>query len=151
MPSVETAERFQRFFGPCRPVRRGRESKTLGQEHGPRGDVASGEVVTFDQFGRHRHRVTDVGKALAADTVDGKLAGLSWPHVYAGEIADRVVVLRVAQPTQSDLARIAGPGRRFGIECRRDPAQQLFPLGLIWLRRILRRHVAISHPLRDIT
>uniref|UniRef100_A0A6J6A1B3 Unannotated protein n=1 Tax=freshwater metagenome TaxID=449393 RepID=A0A6J6A1B3_9ZZZZ len=149
--AVEAAERVQRFFGPCGSVRRRGESKTVGQEHGLSGDVASGVVVTFDQFGRHRHRVPDVGKALAADAVDGKLAGLSWPHVHASEIAYRVVVLRVAQPTQRYLAGITGPGRRFGIECRRDPAQQLFPLGLIWLRRILRRHVATAHPLGDIT
>ena len=105
---VEAAERLERFFSPSRAVRRSGESKTFGQKHGPRGNVASGLVVTLDQFGRHRHRVTDIGKALAADTVDWKLAGLSWPHVYAGEVADRVVVLRVAQPTQSYLAGIAG-------------------------------------------
>ena len=99
-------------------------------------------MIAFNQFGRDRHCVADVRKPLAADAVDGKLADLGWPHVHAGQIAYGVVVLRVAQPTQRYLSGVTGPGRRLGIECRRDPAEQLFPLCLTWLRCVLRRHVA---------
>ena len=108
-------------------------------------------MVSLDQLGRHRHRLPDIREALASDAVDGKLAGLRRPHVHAGEIADRVVVLRVAQPTQRHRPGIAGPRSRLGIERRRDPVQQLFPLRLIQLRRILRRHVAAAHPFGDVT
>ena len=107
-------------------------------------------MIAFDQFGRYRHCVADVRKPLAADAVDGKLAGLGWPHVHAGQIADGVVVLRVAQPTQRYLPGITGPRCRLGIERRLDPAQQLFPLGRARLRRLLRWHVAQSQPVGDI-
>ena len=113
-------------------------------------DITGGLMVAFNQTRGHWHRVSDVGEAFATDTVDRKLAGPRWPHVHAGEIADRVVVLRVAQPTQRHRPGITGPRSRFSVERRRDPAQQLFPLGLARLRRVLRRHVATAHPLGDI-
>ena len=45
---------------------------------------------------------------------------------------------------------VAGPRSRLGVERRRDPVQQLFPLRLIQLRRFLGRHIATAHPLGDI-
>ena len=119
--SVEAAERFQCFFGPCRPVRRGGESKTLRQEHGPRSDIASGLVIAFDQFRSHRHRVADVRKPFAADAVDGKLASPRRPQINAREIADRIVVFGVAQPPQRYRPGVTGPRGRFRIERRRNP------------------------------
>ncbi|MEI6158780.1 MAG: esterase-like activity of phytase family protein, partial [Roseococcus sp.] len=83
---------------------------------------------------------------LASSAVSRKFAGLCWPHVHTGEIADGVVVLRVAQPTQCHRPGITGPRRRLGIECRRDPRQQLFPFSLCRLRCVLGWHVAQSQP-----
>ena len=107
-------------------------------------------MVSLDEFGRHRHRVSDVGKAFATDAVDGELASLRRSHVNAGEIADRVVVFRVVQSTQRYRPRISSPRCRLCIKRRRDPAQQLFPLSLGRLWRFLRRHVATAHPISDI-
>lgn len=46
---VEAEKRFRRFFGPSRPVRRGEESKTPGQELGPRGRERRGSSVRPDR------------------------------------------------------------------------------------------------------
>ena len=151
MAGVEAAERFESLLGPIRALGGRGEAKARGQQHGPRGNVASGQVVAFDQTGSHRHRVADVRKPLAANAVGGKLASPRRPHVDAGEIADRVVVLGVAQPSQRHRTGVAGPRGGFRIERRRDPAHQLFPLGRGRLRRILRRHVAQTQPLGDVT
>ena len=150
LAGVETAERLERLLGPSRAVRRGGKAEALRQKHGPRRHIACRQVVPLDQAGSHRHRVTDVGKTLAADAVRGKLAGPGGPHVHAGEIAHRVVILSVAQPAQRHRPGVAGPRGRLGIERRCDPAQQLFPLGLARLRSLLRRHVLLVQPLGDI-
>ena len=78
-----------------------------------------------EQRGRDvRERLGGVGEPLAAGPVGGELARR--PQVHAGQVADRVVVLGVAQAAERDVARIAGarpaPRRRGSRESRRSAA-----------------------------
>jgi hypothetical protein len=96
---------------------------------------------------RHGHCLADVREALAADGIGRKLASLRRPHVDAGEIPHGVVICDVAQPPQRHRARVAGPRGRLCVERRREPAEQLVPLGVARLRGLARRHVADVQPL----
>ena len=147
---MKRAERLLSLGRPLRPIRRGGEPKARRQQHRSGSDIAGGVKISLDEHGRHGHRLADIGEALAADGVGGKFAGLRRPDVDAGEIPHGVVVFDVAQPPQRDRPRVAGPCGRLGIECRREPAQQLLAFGLARLRGLPRRHVAEVQPLDDV-
>ena len=75
------------------------------QDHVVR-DLARRLQVFVQQRRRHRERFAGVVEARRVGGIDGELARRA--EVDAGEIADGVVVLRVAQPPRQDDARIAG-------------------------------------------
>src|SRR5262249_29816035 len=58
--------------------------------------------------------------------VGGELPGR--PQVHAGQVADGAVVFGVTQPPQRDIARIAGPRARLGVQEGGHPCEQLLAL-----------------------
>ena len=80
---------------------------------------------------RHRQRLAGVVEPRLVGGIDGKLARRT--HVDAGQIADRVVVFRIAQPACEDNARIAVVFARLGRPRRLDPVDDLLPRLIGWL------------------
>ena len=146
---VKTSQCFLCLRRPIGTVRGGRETEARGQEHRPRRDIAGRLMVALDQTGRHRHRLTDIGKALAANAVGRKLTDLGRTHVHAREIAHRMVILRIGQSPERHWPWVAGVRRRRLIHRRPDPAQQLLPVGQAWLDSLLRGHVALIQPIQN--
>src|SRR6185295_13254482 len=104
----EGAQRDQRLVGPVALVLRGREAEAVGQQHEARGDLLRGREVFLQQGGGEHEGVARVGEALAGGAVGRKVArGL---EVDAGQVADRVVVLGVAEAADDDAAGVAGAG-----------------------------------------
>jgi hypothetical protein len=92
-----------------RDHRMGREDEPVGLEHDMVRHMARGGEDLAQQRLGHRERLARVVESGLVRGIDGKLAGRA--DVDAGEVADRAVELRVAEPPGQDGARIAGvPG-----------------------------------------
>ena len=107
-------------------------------------------MIALDQPRRHRHCLADIGKTLATHTVGRELTRARRLHVHAGEIAHRMIILRIGQPTQRHRPRVARVRRCRLIHRCSDPAQQLISLSQTRLRRFLRWHVSLVQPIRNV-
>ena len=147
---VKTAQRFLRLSRPVRAIWRRRKPKARRQQHRARRDIACGLMIALDQPGRHRHRLTDIGKALAAHAVRSELTGPRRLHVHTREITHRMVIFRIGQPPQRHRPRVARVRCSHCIHRCPDPAQQLISLVQARLRSLLRRHVALIQSLGNV-
>ena len=118
------------------------------QQHDVVGDVAGGGQVLLEQGGRHRQRFPGVVEASFVGRVDRELSRRA--DVDAGQIADGVVELRIAEPAGQHDARIAGIACRFLGPHRPQPGDDLGALGVGRLPgRVLGRHLPGLEPLQD--
>ena len=119
-------------------VRRERDALRL-EDHVVR-DFARGLQILRQQRRRHRERLARIVEARLVRRIDGELArGL---QILAGEIANGVVVLGVAQSPRQHKAGIAGVAPRFGLPHRVDPGDHGLALfGSRLRRRRRRRHL----------
>jgi len=146
---VEPAESAGAFVGPVAAALRRRETEAVGQQNGVVGDLLGRvEVLVEQRGGNVREGLGGVGEPLPRGTVGRELTGR--PEVHPGQIADRAVVLGVAQTAERDVSRVAGTGAGFGVQKPARPGDH--PLSLLGsrLRLILRRHLPgfelLDHP-----
>ena len=138
---VELANRRQSFLRPI-PLRRAqRPANAVRQQHGVISDVFRRVEILRHERWRHHKRVADVHEAFARGGIDRKLLRRI-ERLHAGQITNRVSVLRVVQPSQNDRSRIAGTSQRRLVQGAVHPRQQFLTLGHGHLRLFLRRHLA---------
>ena len=118
-----------------------RESDPVGQQYGVLRDGLARVEVLGHESRRHRLAGSGIDEALAGRSVDRKFL-CRVERRDARQIADRVVVLVVGQPPQNDRPRIARVLLRLAEQKVPHPVAQLFLLGVVGLRRILRRHLS---------
>src|SRR5262249_1690244 len=124
------------------------EAESVGEQNQmPRGILRGVEVLGEERGRDVRECFGGVGEAFTGCAIDGELARRL--KVNAGKFADRVVVLRVRQPPQRDVPRIAGARLRLTIKEPAGPREQdlLLPGGE--LRLFLWRHFASFDLLDD--
>ena len=100
-----------------------REVEPVGREHHVIRHFARGLQILVQQRGRHGQRLAGVVEAGGVGRVDGKLA--RGTHVDAGQVADGVVVLGVAQPARQHQSGIARVLSRLARAHRLDPVDHL--------------------------
>ena len=114
-----------------------REDEAVGLQDDVVGDVPRRRQILLQQRRRHRQRLARVVEAGLVGRIDGELSRR--PDIDAGQVADGVVVLGVAQPAgqhRAGIARVA-PGLVFAQ--RANPLDDRVPLGGRRLpRRVLR-------------
>ncbi|TXT33704.1 MAG: hypothetical protein FD138_1814 [Planctomycetota bacterium] len=109
-------------------------------------DFFAGVEILRQQSRGHDHRVAGVREAFPGRVVRREFfRGIE--QFDAGQIANRVGVLGIAEPPQHDWSRIAGTRKSLGVEIPLDPAAQLLllsgsrlRLGLLW-----RHFVGVEH------
>ena len=143
----EVAEREGRLVGPVALRLRGREAEAVRQKHDVVGDLLGRVQVLAEQGRRHDERVAGVREAFARGAVRREIAG--GLEVDAGQVADRVVVLGVAEAADDDAARVAGAGAGFGVEHGAHPGGDRAALLGARLGALLRRHLAVFQVLDD--
>ena len=97
----------------------GAKSNAVGREDHVIGHFARGLQILIEERGRHGQRLAGVVEAGGVGGIDGELAGGA--HVDAGEVADGVVVLGVAEAARQHGTGIAGVLARFGGADVTDP------------------------------
>ncbi len=122
-----------------------REHEAVRLEHDVLRDVPRRREVLLQEGRRHGERFARVVEAGLVRRIDGKLPRR--PNIDSGEIANRVVELRIAQPPRQHGPRIAGMTPRFAIAQRANPRDDRAALGRLGLvRRLFRRHLLRHEP-----
>ena len=116
-----------------------REGKSfLLQVHVAGHFTGSGQIL-FQEGGRHHQRFAGVVKARRVGRIDRKLAGRA--DVNARQIADRVVVLGIAETPRQHDAWVAGIAAGFVFADGMEPIDGRAPLLRHRMPRSLRRHL----------
>ena len=122
----------------------GREIDAIGREHRMVGDLARALQIFVQQRRRHGQRLAGIVEAGGVGGIDRELAGDL--HVLAGQVADGVVVLGVAQTArQHDAGIAAQPPDLLGAHVMHE-GDDLVDRLLRRLRHRLGRHLMIGQP-----
>ena len=116
-----------------------REVEPVGREHHVIAHFARGLQILVEQRGRHGQRLAGVVEAGRIGRIDRKLARRA--NVHAGQVADGVVVLGVAQAARQHRPGIAGVLSRLVRAHGLDPVDHLLAGVRGRLRQRLRRHL----------
>ena len=108
------------------------------------GDSPRGQQILVQQRRRHRQRLAGVVEAGLVGGIDGEFPRRT--DVDAGQIADRVVVLGIAEPSREHHAGIAVTAAGLGGPGRLNPLDHLLPRAIGRLGRLFRRHLARAEP-----
>ncbi len=125
-----------------------REDETVRHQDQVVGDPSRRRQVFLDQSRRHRQRFARVVEPRLVRRIHGKLSGR--PDVDAGQVANRVIELRIAEPVRQDRARVARIPPRLSLAQLRDPVDHR--AALVRLRMPLRlfgRHLTRLEPFHD--
>ena len=103
------------------------------------GDVPGRRQIFFQQRGRHRQRFSRIVETCLIGGIDREFS--RGTNVGARQIANRIVVLGMTEPSRQDRSRIARVAPRFVFAHITNPSDDGLPLIGRWLRqRLFGRH-----------
>ena len=97
--------------------------------------------VPVHLLGTDEHKVCGVVEVVGLNRIFGQV--LDQVQFEPEQVVHRVLVLDVCQPTGRGLGSLLARVRDVISHARFDPRRDLLPLGVGWLRLVLRRHLAV--------
>ena len=111
-------------------------------------DLLARVEVLREQGGRHDERAARVHEPFARRAIDGELAG-RFQRIQPCQVADRIGVFRIAEPTEHDRTRVAGIRPGLHLQVAAHPALESFTFRGGGLLRPSGRHLAAVDHLAD--